>query len=1101
MGGQAAKAVREVQAEGYRYFAFISYKREDEKWARWLKRSLQSYRLPNKTHQRHRNLPLYCKPVFMDKTNLTPGPLDDGLKEEVQSAKYLIVICSRQAHDRSVNLDKEISFFLEGGGTPERVIPFIVDDSRQPEKDCFPSALQALCEEKTIVGANIFDAGRRRAFLKVVASMHGLSLTEMVSDDVRRRTVRSALAAFAILAALGGALAAWDYFRVKTAYYLDYTERYGVPEGIHALQKEELAVVGNHYVLVSQKGKVRELRYENAQGQLTSHIYFEAVDAPIFNQYEYVEATGKLERVVCRNLNGETVRIEEYTRENVIDLSADDAFANAAYTLSNMESSLLFLYSTREDLLGSKSNIVRYLVEYDDNGFLREKRYVSDKSQNLAATDADGISGLRFERDEKGRVTKCYYLTYTGSDLDATNAAAYAPLGNKAGQYGCAYEYDADDNHQSILYFGKNEEPYYQESTGFCAMDSRYDAQHHQTEVYGLGSDGKPVIGNYGYASYICTYNASGAVETMRLLGLSGEPVFCTDGYASVTYEYDENGNMIQGSYFGLEDEPVFITEGFWREAFEYQDGRIVRVRYYGTDGNPTVAKNQYASAAYTYNAEGKTEEIAYFGADGLPTLVNGYASQKITYYTEGRNKGREASRSYFGLQGQPVLCAMGYAAVEYGYDKLGNLSSARFLDTNGDPVIITEGYAGYTCIYNEQGLLEKQSVLGIKGELLLSPQGCASYTYDYDAQGRIVRLSYLGVKDEPVMISSGYASCVYAYDERGREISAAYYDTDDCLTINTLGFAVSETAYDERGRVARLSYFGVSGEAVLCAEGFHAVSITCDERGNAVCERYWGTDDKPILMDGEYAGIETAYDALGRVTQHRTFDADEKTLCVLSFDENGTMIREAFYDDQGNEEIVSRFDDQGKKTSMGLYSPEGQVMQLLEYDGDEKMSRATFFNGFGSPETEKEYDAQGNMIKQTEYHYDENGVLALNDSGYAVREVLFSETHHIRQMRYLDAEKKVTKEIFSDDGSSISAISLYGENGVISQTTAFGPEGNKTETRYYSPEGKLDQVIEYNAEETIVRRTYYDGEGNMYLEIQYDDAGQETERTEYLSP
>ena len=31
---------------GFEYYAFISYKREDEKWAKWLQKKLEGYKLP-----------------------------------------------------------------------------------------------------------------------------------------------------------------------------------------------------------------------------------------------------------------------------------------------------------------------------------------------------------------------------------------------------------------------------------------------------------------------------------------------------------------------------------------------------------------------------------------------------------------------------------------------------------------------------------------------------------------------------------------------------------------------------------------------------------------------------------------------------------------------------------------------------------------------------------------------------------------------------------------------------------------------------------------------------------------------------------------------
>ena len=118
----------------YPYFAFISYKREDKKWAKWLQRNLQSYRLPTRICRQNRELPKRLSPVFLDVENLTSGRLGEPLRSETQASKFLIVICSRHAHDHSTYLDQEIRFFLETHQATH-VIPFIVDDSPTPEKD------------------------------------------------------------------------------------------------------------------------------------------------------------------------------------------------------------------------------------------------------------------------------------------------------------------------------------------------------------------------------------------------------------------------------------------------------------------------------------------------------------------------------------------------------------------------------------------------------------------------------------------------------------------------------------------------------------------------------------------------------------------------------------------------------------------------------------------------------------------------------------------------------------------------------------------------------------------------------------------------------
>ena len=176
-----------VPSKDYTYFAFISYKSADEKWARWLKRNLQRYRLPAKTHRRHPHAEKRCSPVFLDKTNLTPGLLESGLTEEVQSARYLIVICSRKAAESSKYLDDELRYFLEGSGDLSRVIPFIVDRSDRPVEECFPAYLAQLCREKDIAGVSIYDGGRRNALLRLIAGKLGIKREELESDDQRRR--------------------------------------------------------------------------------------------------------------------------------------------------------------------------------------------------------------------------------------------------------------------------------------------------------------------------------------------------------------------------------------------------------------------------------------------------------------------------------------------------------------------------------------------------------------------------------------------------------------------------------------------------------------------------------------------------------------------------------------------------------------------------------------------------------------------------------------------------------------------------------------------------------------------------------------------------
>ena len=282
-----------IKSQGYTYFAFISYKHEDEKWAMWLKKKLQSYRLPTKTHKTHNDLPLRISPVFLDKDHMKPGELSQQEREEVNASKYLIVICSRNAHNASKNLDDEIQYFIDGGADRSRIIPFIVDDAPHPEEDCFPLKLHELCQEGNIIGANVNDSGKNNAVLKVVAYMHGIKLEELESEEKRRqkknKTILSVVAAVLLIIIGASGYKCWDYFVPKYNYYIDYTEAYGLPVGIGELSKKETKGLYGFYTIIERYGKIQELRHENSFGSLLDSEWIEKSDRYIRATYSYTK--------------------------------------------------------------------------------------------------------------------------------------------------------------------------------------------------------------------------------------------------------------------------------------------------------------------------------------------------------------------------------------------------------------------------------------------------------------------------------------------------------------------------------------------------------------------------------------------------------------------------------------------------------------------------------------------------------------------------------------------------------------------------------------------------------------------------------------------
>ena len=162
-----------------KYFAFISYKREDEEWAKWLQHKLEHYRLPSNLNG-NSHLPKEIRPIFRDQSDLAGGVLAEEINNALENSQYLIVICSPRAA-RSEWVGKEVETFIEMGRI-DKIIPFIIGGTAHainPEDECFPLSLRELPAEKEILGVNINEMGRDAAVVKVVAQMFGLKFDEL----------------------------------------------------------------------------------------------------------------------------------------------------------------------------------------------------------------------------------------------------------------------------------------------------------------------------------------------------------------------------------------------------------------------------------------------------------------------------------------------------------------------------------------------------------------------------------------------------------------------------------------------------------------------------------------------------------------------------------------------------------------------------------------------------------------------------------------------------------------------------------------------------------------------------------------------------------
>lgn len=149
-----------------KYFAFISYDRRDEDWAKWLAHEIEHYHLPTKFNDRS-DLPQELRPVFRDVDELSAGNLPDQIKEALNMSINLIVVCSpRSAQSEWVNL--EIEEFKRNNGV-QYIFPFIVEGiarSKNKKTECFPPALLSIPDDEERCGANVNEHSSNKERLR-----------------------------------------------------------------------------------------------------------------------------------------------------------------------------------------------------------------------------------------------------------------------------------------------------------------------------------------------------------------------------------------------------------------------------------------------------------------------------------------------------------------------------------------------------------------------------------------------------------------------------------------------------------------------------------------------------------------------------------------------------------------------------------------------------------------------------------------------------------------------------------------------------------------------------------------------------------------------
>jgi tetratricopeptide (TPR) repeat protein len=206
-----------------RYRAFISYSHHDERWARWLHKALETYRIPARLVGQTTAagpIPRRLTPIFRDRDELPSATdLSTKVEEALRASANLIVICSPHAA-ASRWVGEEILAYKRLGRA-SRIFCLIVAGDPNADavagleaEQCFPAALRIAVDGSgaTSIEANEpiaadVRAGKDRksnAKLRLIAGLIGVGFDALKQREQQRRLRRlAAVAAFTSVIMVG----------------------------------------------------------------------------------------------------------------------------------------------------------------------------------------------------------------------------------------------------------------------------------------------------------------------------------------------------------------------------------------------------------------------------------------------------------------------------------------------------------------------------------------------------------------------------------------------------------------------------------------------------------------------------------------------------------------------------------------------------------------------------------------------------------------------------------------------------------------------------------------------------------------------------------
>lgn len=841
---------------------------------------------------------------------------------------------------------------------------------------------------------------------------------------------------------------AWYYFsyiHVYKEYYADYVERWGIPEGIYPLTKEQVSKRQNHYRIEKQAGKVIRLVHANSAGTPTGYdsscdFPYNVLPRPAIAEYSMENdpktKQQKLKTVLYKNRYGRELLKLEYKHGSNNTKTIEFIKPQNEINYSSLPLISISLIDNNSqngfDFISSKVKV--HHITYNSSGFAEKIQFHKSKDREDYVTDKEGIAGYIFEVDKLGRITKINCVDdFRDCEDDVQNVSIIK-----------VYNYDYDDmGNLEWFYVTDSEDNILHSDLAWTYCHCIYDEKGNCKQIDFLNSDKKTLV-NYtdlNCARLTYLYDPKGNQSDEFCFDENNKETLSVYKYYHVTKRYNNKGDLCGVSYFDIKGNPCLCSDGYARyEALCNKFGSQTECQYYNVDGKLSPRNEGNSITVSQYDSMGNRVQEDYYIAD--PTnkrvktnLNTGYSSSVMKYNPSTGNREKE---EYFDKDGKRCIRTdAGYAKAIYTYDdKTGVRELSSFFDTQGNLCNTESGFAKMTVEKNNDNNVytikeTKDGVKKVKDNVFYrkkyfnqaEQQIQEEYLNFYT--GKQISIFEEDPEDNPDLERNFdlqpqiYADCKYNKNYSWKTFT--YYENSNNLESETFYFKLDlreqgeqeqivqkRITYDTSQRPEEVAFWDEEGSLALYQDEFAYVHFFYDEQGIANQISWFDAEGKPVEAPHNFdiSPIKPLHD-FGTILVNKMDNGDTRVYLYSTENSasgyNGIYNTEYHIDNSKRIKCLFNFDSKNEFV-------DGVCKQVWDYDNISQYGGDVY-------SVCHSFDRENNLLERS-FENNQNE-LCEDSNGVATYVWRYDEQNRKRGLSYYNK-----KQLACEDKSGISSCS-----------------------------------------------------------------------------